>query len=60
MKHKFFSIKELKDSLENQPDCVNEPLVEITLEILKNIIVAKKPVPKKGPALFSYKGLNMN
>lgn len=60
MKNKFFSIKELKDSLGNQPDCVNEPLVELTLEMLRNIIVAKKPVLKKGPALFSYKDLNMN
>lgn len=60
MERKFFNIKELKCSLENQPDCVNEPLVEITLEVLKNIIVSKKPVPKKGPAFFSYKNINLN
>lgn len=60
MNHKFFSIKELKHSLENQPNCVNEPLVELTLDMLKNIIVAKKPVPKKGPASFSYKNINLN
>ncbi|AZA49586.1 hypothetical protein EG346_15985 [Chryseobacterium carnipullorum] len=60
MKHKFFSIKELKKSLEYNSDCENDPIVDITLEMLKSIIASKKPVPKKGPAFFSYKGLNMN
>ncbi|KFF24768.1 hypothetical protein [Chryseobacterium vrystaatense] len=60
MKHKFFSIKELKQSLEDNPDCENNPIVNISLEMLKSIIATKKPVPKKGPAFFSYKGLNMN
>ena len=60
MMHRFFSIKELKKSLEYKSDCENNPQIDISLEMLKSLLAAKKPVPKKGPAFFSYKGLNMN
>ncbi|WP_336689367.1 MULTISPECIES: hypothetical protein [unclassified Chryseobacterium] len=60
MNHKFFSIKELKESLENEPVCENNPIIEISLAMLKSMSRIKKPEPKKGPVFFSYKNINMN